>query len=558
MKKLNFIFFIFLLFFFLIIVKLFVLQVLKPIKNFPEYLKTYKLKPQRGKIYDQNGDILATNEFTYQLIIDPKKITKENLKEQYFGFLEKNLGIDRASLEAKFNPQSQWLPVKKVGWEQKKSLEKNSFFYFYFEENQERFYPESSLSAYLTGFVGKNDKGESVGYFGIEGYYNKELTGIPGIIKTERNISNLPIIIGNQELLPPKNGRDIYLTINKGVQKIIKKKLQTSLEKYKAKAGCIIVANPDGMEILGLVCLPDYNPNEYYQYNNEAFKNPAVSQLYEPGSIFKPLIVAAALETKKIKPNDTVDEDKPYQIGQYQIKTWNNQYEGKITITRVLEKSSNVGMIKIGNKLGERNLYQYLKKYGFDELTGIDLQEETSGSIKPINQWHPIDFATVTFGQGIAVTPIQMMTAFASIINGGYLYQPRVVKEIVDGKKRHLIKNHLKRKILSEKTSEIIKKMLYSTVENAEVDWQKIKPPGYQIGGKTGTAQVPIAGHYDPNKTVASFIGFFPISQPKYLILVILKEPSTSIWGSETAAPTFFEVVKELIVYYNIPPDKPN
>ncbi len=558
MKKLNFVFFIFLLFFLLITIKLFVLQILKPIKNFPEYLKTYKLNSERGKIYDQNGDILATNELTYQLIIDPKKISEENLKEQYFDFLEKNLGIDRASLEAKFNPQLQWLPIKKIGLEQKKSLEKNSLFNFYFEENQQRFYPESSLSAHLTGFVGKNDKGESVGYFGVEGYYNKELTGIPGIIKTERNIFNLPIIIGNQEILSPKNGRDIYLTINKGVQKIIKEKLQASLEKYQAKAGCIIVVNPNGMEILGLVCLPDYDPNEYYHYDNEIFKNPAISQLYEPGSIFKPLIVAAALEAKKIKPTDTVDEDKPYQIGEYQIKTWNNQYEGKISITRVLEKSSNVGMIKIGNKLGEKNLYQYLKKYGFDELTGIDLQEEISGSIKPINQWYPIDFATVTFGQGIAVTPMQMITAFASIINGGYLYQPRVVKEIVDEKKSYPIKNHLKRKILSEKTSEIIKKMLYSTVENAEVNWQKIKPPGYQIGGKTGTAQIPIAGHYDPNKTVASFIGFFPVTQPKYLILVILKEPSTSIWGSETAAPTFFEVVKELIVYYNIPPDKPD
>lgn len=558
MKKLNFAFFVFLLFVFLITVKLFVLQVLKPIKNFPEYLKTYKLNPERGKIYDQNGEILATNELIYQLIIDPKKITKENLKDQYFNFLEKKLGIDTASLEAKFNPQSQWLPIKKLSLEEKKSLEKNSSFNFYFEEIQERFYPESSLSAHLTGFVGKNDNGEPIGYFGIEGYYDKELTGIPGIVKTERNIFNLPIIIGNQELLPPKNGRDIYLTINKGVQKIIKENLRASLDKYQAKAGCIIVANPNGMEILGLTCLPDYDPNEYYRYDNEVFKNPAISQLYEPGSIFKPLIVAAALEAKKIKPNDTVNEDKPYEVGQYQIKTWNNQYEGKISITRVLEKSSNVGMIKIGNKLGEKNLYQYLQKYGFNEVTGIDLQEEITGSIKPINQWYPIDFATLTFGQGIAVTPMQMITAFAAIINGGYLYQPHVVKKIVDEKKSYLIKNHLRRKILSEKTSEIIKKMLYSTVENAEVNWQKIKPPGYQIGGKTGTAQIPIAGHYDPNKTVASFIGFFPINQPKYLILVILKEPSTSIWGSETAAPTFFEVVKELIVYYNIPPDKPN
>lgn len=556
MKKIFFINFLFLISFFLIIVKLFTLTIANS-KNFKKnYLSTKKINPSRGKIFDRNGDILANNELIYQLVINPKEITRQGKKDEYLQFLEKSLGIELASLEANFNEKLQWLPIKKISLEEKIKLEKNNKFNLIFSEENHRYYPEGSLSAHLIGFVGKNYQGEDVGYFGIESYYNKDLLGLPGVFKTERNFLNFPIFIGNQQYLSEKNGRDIYLTIEKGIQKIIKEKLLYGIERYQAKSGCLIVANPDNMEILGLVCLPDYNPNKYYLFNEAIFKNPAISEVYEPGSIFKPLIVAAALEEKKIKPIDQINEDRPYQISDYQIKTWNNQYEGKISITRVLEKSSNVGMVKIGEKLGRKKIYQYLVKYGFNELTDIDLQGEISNKLKDFNRWYPIDFATVTFGQGIAVTPIQMISAFSSIINGGILYQPQLAKKIISNEKTFTIKPKIKRRVISKKTSEIIKQMLFSTVENGEVSWQKIKPSGYKIGGKTGTAQIPITGHYDPNKTIASFIGFFPVSHPKIICLVILQEPKTSIWGSETAAPLFFEVAKELIIYYNIAPEE--
>ncbi|MEX1052286.1 MAG: penicillin-binding protein 2, partial [Patescibacteria group bacterium] len=300
-------------------------------------------------------------------------------------------------------------------------------------------------------------------------------------------------------------------------------------------------------------CLPDYDLEKYYEFSDAFFLNNAISNLYEPGSTFKPFIMAAALEEKKLKPTDVYNEEGPIDIGKYTIRTWDNKYEGRISATRILEKSSNVGMVWVGEKLGDKNIISYLKKFGMDTATGIDLQGEAKPIFKTNNQWYPIDYATATFGQGIAVTPIQMITAFSSLINGGELIQPRIVKKIISGDSEKEVDKKVLRKTISVNTSEAIKKMLYSTVENGEYKW--VKPEGYKIGGKTGTAQIPIAGSYEASKTIASFIGFAPINNPKFIALVVLREPKTSIYGSETAAPLFFDIAKDLFVYYNIGPE---
>ena len=203
---------------------------------------------------------------------------------------------------------------------------------------------------------------------------------------------------------------------------------------------------------------------------------------------------------------------------------------------------------------GNNNIYSYLENYGFGKLTGIDLQGEADAFLKPKNSWYPIDYSTVTFGQGIAVTPIQMITAFSSLINGGNLLKPYVVSKIISETKQNVIKPKIERQVISKETSDLVKQMLVSTIDHAEAIWDK--PKGIKIGGKTGTAQIAIAGHYDPSMTNASFIGFFPADKPKFITLVILEEPKSSIWGSETAAPLFFEIAKELIVYYNIVPSQ--
>jgi len=528
------------------------LQVINSPENKSPYLKTNKLTPIRGRIYDKFNHPLVLNQNSYLLYLEPKKIID---KDKLINSLSNSLEVTEASISAKIDMSKYWLSIQSgLTQEQKDKIQKLNLKGIGFDYQTKRFYPEASLSAHLLGFLGKNDQGEDVGYLGLEGFYNRDLQGLPGFVETERDIIGRPILIGVQQRVESENGRDLVLTIDKTVQEISKKKLLEGLDLYKAKKGCIITADPKTMAILSLVCLPDYDLEKYYLFSEDFYKNSAISDLFEPGSIFKPLIMAAALEEKKIKPNDTYNETGQVSIGEYNIKTWNDKYEGKISMTRILEKSSNVGMVYVGEKLGSKKIYDYLGKYGFGQTTNIDLQGEASGYLKPKADWYPIDYSTVTFGQGIAVTSIQMIRAFASIINGGNLMKPYLVQKIVSENKITEIKPKVEKRVISQLTSEIIKKMLVSTVENAEAKWNL--PKGYVIGGKTGTAQIPIKGHYDPSKTIASFIGFAPASDPKFITLVVLYEPQTSPWGSETAAPLFFEIVKQLIVYYNISPSR--
>lgn len=551
--KIKLLFILFLCFYLVIIGRLFFIQILFPFKPDKDlYLKTAKLTPERGKIYDVNKNPLVLNQNSYLLYLEPKKITD---KFKLTHLLSESLGIKEASLEAKIDQTKDYQVISSGLTDDKKNeIEKIKLPGIGFEYQMRRLYPEASLSAHLIGFVGKDNNNEDVGYFGLEGYYDKDLKGMPGFLESERDIIGRPIYIGIQNRVKAENGRDLILTIDKTVQEIVKRKLLTGIEKYRAKQGCIIVANPYTMAIIAMNCLPDYDEEKYYQFSENYFKNSAISSAYEPGSIFKPLIMAAAINEKKIEPDTLMNEEGPVTIGDYTIKTWNDKYEGKISMTRILEKSSNVGMVWVGEKLGNSKIYSYLKKYGFGKLTGIDLQGEAEAYLKPKNAWYPIDYSTVAFGQGIATTPIQMITAFSSLINGGNLLKPYIVSKIVSETKENIIKPKIEKQIITKETSDLIKKMLVSTIDNAEAIWDK--PKGIKIGGKTGTAQIAIAGHYDPSMTNASFIGFLPADKPKFIILVILEEPKSSPWGSETAAPLFFEIAKELIVYYNISPSQ--
>jgi cell division protein FtsI/penicillin-binding protein 2 len=551
MVKTRLILLIFTVFFVLIAVKLFYLQVISPQLS-SDYFKYDKIYPERGKIFDRNSAPMALNQTRYLLYVEPKN--NKDIKDE-LDKIDKVLKIGESTLEAKIDIRKDWVAVKSgLTKEQKKHLESFKIEGIGFRPQFQRYYPEGSASAHLLGFVGKNKEGEDVGYFGIEGFYDKDLYGLPGFLKTERDIYGRPILVGTQDKTDPENGRNLVLTVDKSVQSIAKRELVRGLERYKAKEGCVIIADPATMEILALTCLPDFDPDRYFLFSQDDFKNQAITSVYEPGSTFKPLVMAAALNEKKVKPDDFYNEKGAITRSGYRIKTWNDKYEGKISMTRILEKSSNVGMVYVGEKLGKKKLYQYLTDYGFSEPTGIDLQGEFGGILKPANQWYDIDYSTVTFGQGMAVTPMQMIRAFSSLINGGELLRPYIVKKIIYEGREKIVDKKLERRVISEKTSQIMKKMLVSTVEHGEYKW--IKPEGYRIGGKTGTAQIAIQGKYDPSKTIASFIGFAPADEPKFVALVILRETKTSPYGSETAAPLFFDIARELLIYYNIAPQQ--
>lgn len=548
MPKIRIVFLFFLCIFIAILVKLFLIQVLSVGSSAQSYLKYKRITPSRGLIYDRNREILALNKKTYLLYLEPKRVKDLELVVEQ---LAQELQTEEASIEAKINTRLDWLKIADgISQQQKRAIERRKIVGIGFEEQTQRFYPEASLSAHLVGFVGKGSKGEPVGYGGVEGYYDQDLQGLLGFVKSERDPVGRPILVGDQERIDSENGEDLVLTIDKTVQNIVKTKLKSGVERYQAAQGCVVVANPNTLEILALSCIPDFDPNTYSQWEASSFNNQSISSLYEPGSTFKPLITAAGIEEKVIKPDSTFNEEGPITINGYEIRTWNNKYEGKITMTRILEKSSNVGMVYIGSKLGKEKVLTYVSKLGFGSLTGIDLQGESAGYIRDV--WADIDYATVTFGQGIVVTPLQMVRAFSSVINGGYLLRPHVVKEVITGSQRSVIEPKIDQRIFSADTSTKVKKMLVSTVEHGEYKWAV--PEGYRIGGKTGTAQIAMGGKYDTSKTIASFIGFAPADSPQFIALVVLKEPKSSIYGSETAAPLFFEIAKELLYYYNIPP----
>lgn len=553
MNKLWLLFLIYVICLLTIVGKLFYIQIFAADKfAFNNYLQTQKINPERGNIYDSESQPLAFNQVTYLLYAEPAKIDD---KKKTIEKIDEILKIGEATLESRIRQDKQWVSVARgLAKAKKDKIAKLKLKGLGFDEEEGRFYPEGSSAAHILGFVGKDKDNNNIGYFGAEGYYEKDLAGLPGIIKTERDVLGNPIFIGVQDKLPGADGRDLILTLDKTVQQIVKKRLMEGIKRYKAKEGCAIVANPSTMEILALSCLPDFDPGNYQNFPQENFRNPAISTLYEPGSIFKPIIVASALNENKVKLSDTYNEVGPVRIYGSEIQTWNKKYEGEISVVRILEKSSNVGMVYVGDKLGSKLMLEYLDKFGLGQETGIDLQGEVSGHLKPQPEWRPIDYATATFGQGVVVTPMQMIRAFSAVINGGYLMRPFVVSEIQSGENdKKKINPKKQRRILSEKTSLLMRKALEKTVENAEAKWAR--PKGYKIGGKTGTAQIPIAGSYDPSKTIASFIGFAPTDDPLFIVLISLREPSTSPWGSETAAPIFFEVAKDLIVYYNILPE---
>lgn len=540
-----------------------------------QHTATSSIDAPRGLIFSSDGGILAANRPTFVLYGLPK-IIKD--KSEVAAKLAKVLSnskelakvsnaspsaeidfkeffkLKKAEIEDKLSKDLFWVALERnIDFSLKNQVEELKLVGIGFENQTSRYYPEGSSSAHVLGFVGSDSLGREKGYFGIEGSYNRELEGISGVLTEERDAQGVPILSGKYYKKEPKNGHTITLTIDRGIQLIVERKLRAGLEKYGAKAALAVALDPQSGEILALAAYPNFDPNSFYDFPTQTYRNPIVAESYEPGSTFKVLVMAAGINEKLIEPQTRCDIcDGPVSIGGYTIKTWNNKYYADSTMTEVIAHSDNIGMVFISKKLGLDKMYQYVSDFGFGSLTQIDLQDESTPDIRTKDEWREIDLATASFGQGIAVTPIQMVRAVAAIANGGKLMEPHIVKSIEGDNKLTTIKPKVVRQPISEETAGIVKEMMVQAVENGEA--KRMVPKGYKIAGKTGTAQIPVAGHYDAEKTIASFVGFAPAINPKFVMLVIYREPSSSIYGSETAAPTFFDITKELLPYFNVVP----
>ncbi|MBI5619715.1 penicillin-binding protein 2 [Candidatus Gottesmanbacteria bacterium] len=517
-----------------------------------QYVVERTLPASRGGILSSDGSPLVINQPAYLVYGEPKRIKDMGA---FVRSVSPVLALDGQLLSAQLSdPNRVWVPIAhKVEAPKVSALKALDLTGLGFEKEPKRYYPEASMAAQILGFVGSDVNGHDKGYFGLEGYYDRELRGKDGMQVAEKDVRGAPILVGNATRIEAEDGRTLVLWIDRMIQGIVERRLQEGMRKYGASEGTVVVMDPATGGILAMATYPSYDPQNFKAFEKSLYKNPIVASAYEPGSTFKVLVMAAAIQEKLVTPAATMEETGPVSIGDYTIRTWNDLYHGTITMTKVLEYSSNVGMVYVANKLGKEKTLSYIRNFGFGAPTGIDVEEESAPQLRKDSEWGVIDLATTSFGQGIAVTPIQMVRAAAAIANDGWLMEPHVVKEIRDSRGRSVsVRPKKVRQVIQSATANVISEMMVAAVDNGEAKWAK--PKGYRIAGKTGTAQIPVAGHYDENKTIASFVGFAPADNPKFVMLVTLREPKSSPWGSETAAPLFFTIARDLFHALGLPP----
>ncbi len=522
--------------------------------------KSEVTKAARGNIKAADGSFWVIRSQEWQVFANTNAIDKpvnevaDSLTPFFVEGGASELLNEADRIKTLLGKKANYVPIKaRIDGETKKKIESLNIKGIGFDEEDGRLYPEASSAAQLLGFVGKDDNGADVGYFGLEGYYNLPLQGKPGFVSREKNARGVPILLDPAKSISAISGVDLATNIDKRVQLIIESKLKEGVEKYGALGGSVTVMDPKNGNILGIANFPSYDPGKYWEYNNALFKNPVISDSFEPGSIMKVLVMAAGLDAGIVTPEtECAICSGPLKLDKYSIKTWNNEYRPNISMTDVIVYSDNVGMAFVGQKLGADRLYDYLSKFGIGKTTGIDLQGEGAPQLRRKGTWSSVDLATASFGQGVAVTGIQMVRAVSAIANGGYLYTPRVVRAIEGDGWQEEIKSDPPQKVISSKAAGEITQMMVEAADRGEAKWTKI--PGFTVAGKTGTAQIPIEGYYDPTNTNHSFIGFAPAVGAKFVMLVTLKSPKSSPWAAETAAPLWYSIAKELFPYLGVEP----
>lgn len=520
-----------------------------------QYDMQVMMTAQRGEIRTSDGFAIAANKLAYLVYANPKEVKDKEKEAQE---LEKLLDIKSATISALLSKDKFWIPLKShIPNDLKEKIEAKKLPGIGFQEQSLRMYPEASTAAKIIGFVGKDDQGADKGYFGLEGYYDLQLRGKDGVAIITKDARGKPILANMSDKNVKVDGRNLQLHIDRSIQFMLDEELKKGISQYGAAGGMAAIIDPKTGGVLALSAFPTYDPREYQKFSDKEYSNQVISYAYEPGSTFKPLIMASALDAGLVKPDTPCTIcGGPVRIGEYDIKTWNEKYNPNATMTDVIVHSDNTGMVFTGRLLGLDRMIRYMEAFGVGSPTGIDLQGEVYPSLRDRNSWYEIDQATATFGQGLMVTPIQLLTAFTAIANEGKRMEPHIVESIEtpDGSVITIPPKVLSSPV-SPQSARVITEMMVKAVDLGEAKFAK--PKGYRIAGKTGTAQIPIAGHYDPKNTIASFIGFAPADDPKFVMLVVIDRPKSSIYGAETAAPIFFRVAKNILTYYNIPPTEP-
>lgn len=517
-----------------------------------------KLVPKRGEIYLQDaagGGLypVAINKEMNLVFAVPRVIEE---KERTAQIVAQKLGLDYGETLAKLSRPDDAYEVlkKKVSDEEAAALQQEDLKGIEFSPDAFRYYPGGELAANVIGFLGYGENGR-VGQYGIEGYCEKVLAGQAGYLQQEKDVHGSWISLDDKTLEPAVDGKDVALTLDYTVQYLVEQKLKEGVEKFKAEGGSVILMDPKTGAIIAMADYPTYDLNRYSEAKDmSVYLNSAVHGVYEPGSVEKAITMAIGLDTGRISPNTTYEDTGLVQIDGWNIRNSDLKANGIQNMTQILEKSLNTGSIFVQRQVDKEVFYDYLKKFGLDSPTGIEILGEESGNLGNLKTKKDINYATASFGQGISVTPLEILIAIASFANDGKLMKPYIIESFIDADGQvQKTQPTVVRQVVSARTANLVANMLVSVVENGHSKGAQL--PGYRIAGKTGTAQIPNkdkAG-YQVGKTIHTFIGFGPLPNPRFAGIVKLDAPD-ALYAESTSVKVFKEIEDELVKYYHLAP----
>ncbi len=533
-----------------------------------QYLESTDQSTTRGIIYANDDTVLAVDEPVWDVYASLSSLPAERElffehKDEYVATVAGILAMEKVSIDKKLVEDFMYVKLKEnIDIDKKKALESalifptkfegyHKSFGFHFVKHEDRVYPNGKLASHLLGFIGKNSEGTDVGQYGIEGFYFSDILGQNGYTYEEKDSLGNVILTSEYDPILPRQGKSFKLTVNPVMQLKVEKILKKRVIEQQAKSGSVVIMDPNTGGILAMANYPDYNPNEYWKVGeNWIFRNKAVADVYEYGSVQKPITEAIALESGNVKEDYTCnDKTGSFKLYDKTIYTWNKLPSGKINLSGILEKSNNPCIAQVALEAGHVYFYPKLGEFGIGRFVGIGLQDEATGYLKPFEEWTKLDLATTAFGQSVAATPLQVISAISTIANEGIRMRPYLISEVKEAEEVIDIKPQVIATPISAKTAKIVSKNMENVVRKGEPrSVFNSLLPDYSIAGKTGTAQIPKKdgpGYYD-DRVNATFVGFSPVQEAKMVMLVRIEEPKTSAFAVTTAVPVWIEIYKAI------------
>ena len=515
--------------------------------------RTLALQPVRGSIIDRNGRILAESIAAESIYADPQAIVDRGQTSKALASVTA-LQMDAREIATKLTSASGFVWIaRQLPLETTAAVKALKLPGVYFLDEHRRSYPRAMLAANVVGYAGVDGEGLA----GIEHSFDAQVRGRAGRVTLLRDARRGMYLVGGEGPNRPIDGNDVVLTIDSVVQFIAKRALGRAVEQYHAAGGVAIVMDPRDGRILAMASNPSFDPNSYRDFSPDERRNRAVQDQYEPGSTFKIVTASAGLEEGVVTPSQILDcGDGFIQIGNTQIHEHGHNRYGLITFEDVMVHSSNVGAIRVGLALGQERFYRYIRRFGFGERSGVALPGEAQGRVRRTEQWSQLSNASMSIGQEIGTTPLQVLSAIATVANGGLRVQPRIVEKVVDAKGNAIYTppQAAPVRVISEKTAAVLNEILKTVV--ARGTGVQAALAEHVVAGKTGTAQKAGRGGYT-DKVVASFGGYVPADRPQLAILVVVDEPKGSEYGGTVAAPAFKEIAESTLRYLNVPPSVP-